>query len=122
MAWTVFLPARQFLRLSIRVAEVLNRKGATGPGQVMMMDYKEPTLAFYQGGTIRPNSAMALSGELVDRAPPWIVTTEDVWVEPPDDVPAWLVEVARRRGVAYADEGRRVEVVVLRNRAKSPSP
>jgi 4-amino-4-deoxy-L-arabinose transferase-like glycosyltransferase len=117
VTWTVFLPRAQFLRLSIQVAEVLKRGGATAPGDAMMMDYKEPTLAFYQGGTIRPNSAMALSNELVDRAPTWIVTTEAVWAAAPPDVRARLVEVARRKGVAYADEGRAVEVVVLR---KSP--
>ena len=122
VGWTVFLPRAQFLRLSIRVADVLKREGATGAGQVMMMDYKEPTLAFYQGGTIRPSAAMALSNELVDRAPPWIVTTDAVWTAAPPDVRARLVEVARHKGVAYADEGRVVEVVVLRKGTKSPSP
>ena len=38
------------------------------------------------------------------------------------DVRARLVEVARHKGVAYADEGRVVEVVVLRKGTKSPSP
>ena len=34
-------------------ADVLRREGATGPGEAVMLDYKEPSLAFYQGGTIR---------------------------------------------------------------------
>jgi 4-amino-4-deoxy-L-arabinose transferase-like glycosyltransferase len=120
VAWTVFLPRAQFLRLSIRVADVLKREGATGPGRVMMMDYKEPSLAFYQGGTIRPNSAMALTNELVDRSPPWIVTTDAVWSGAPPEVRDRFAEVARRKGVAYADEGRVVEVVVLRRITQLP--
>jgi hypothetical protein len=86
----------------------------------MMMDYKEPSLAFYQGGTIRPNSAMALTNELVDRSPPWIVTTDAVWSGAPPEVRVRFAEVARRKGVAYADEGRVVEVVVLRKITQLP--
>ena len=48
------------------------RNGATDAGSVVMLDYKEPSLAFYQGGTIREESAMTLSHELLDRAPPWL--------------------------------------------------
>ena len=55
----VYLPTAPFLRLSIDTApRRCGEDGATGPGQVVMLDYKEPSLAFYQGGTIREETAL----------------------------------------------------------------
>ena len=45
----LLLPRAEFLKLSVRAAEVLSREGATAPGRAVMLDYKEPSLAFYQG-------------------------------------------------------------------------
>ncbi len=67
-----YLPAAPFLRISPHVAEVLRQQGATHPGDVRMVDYKEPSLAFYQGGTIReePNEKDLLNQPLT-RWPRW---------------------------------------------------
>jgi 4-amino-4-deoxy-L-arabinose transferase-like glycosyltransferase len=113
----LYLPRARFLRLSVDTAELLRREGATGPGQVEMIDYKEPSLAFYQGGTVRENHKNVLTHELLDRAPPWLVLTRDVWDRAPQDVQDRLeVLQPTHRGLAYADGGRDVEVIVVRNR------
>ncbi len=105
------------MRLSIRVADVLRREGATGAGAVQMLDYKEPSLAFYQGGTIRENSAMALSHALLDRAPRWLVITGDIWAKTPQDVRRRVEVFGSATGLAYADGGRVVKVIVVGNRS-----
>jgi 4-amino-4-deoxy-L-arabinose transferase-like glycosyltransferase len=118
LVWTLFLPRSDPMRLSIRVADVLKREGATGPGSVLMLDYKEPSLAFYQGGTIREHNAMALSGALIESAPRWLVITRQVWDDPAtsDDARAKLEVIESIEGLAYADEGRRTTVMVVRKK------
>jgi len=113
----LYLPRAGFLRLSVDVAEVLKREGATGPEEVVMIDYKEPSLAFYQGGTIRENRAKGLTPELLDAAPPWLVITGDVWEKTPPELQDRLEVVSSHTGLAYADRMRGVEVMVVRNRA-----
>ena len=64
------------IHTSQRVAAALCGEGATNPGSVIMIDYKEPSLAFYQGGTIREesnNSYLAQTDPLL--WPRWIVIT-----------------------------------------------
>jgi 4-amino-4-deoxy-L-arabinose transferase-like glycosyltransferase len=116
--WTIFLPHSDPMRLSVRVAEVLRREGAIGAGDVIMLDYKEPSLAFYQGGTIREHKATMLSDELVAAAPPWMVITKEVWDSPrtPATARERLEVVESIDGLAYADGGRRVTVMVVRKR------
>lgn len=111
----LYLPSAGVLRVSARAAEILSRVGATGMGDAIMLDYKEPSLAFYQGGTIRENSAMVLSHELLDAGPPWLVVTAEVWEKTPADVRARVEVVDSVRGLAYADGGRVVEVMMVRN-------
>src|SRR5688572_13451651 len=119
VGWTVYLPHVPSLRLSMRVADVLKAEGATGRGQVIMLDYKEPSLAFYQGGTIREDPRRDLTHELLDAAPPWLVITGDVWGRTPVDVRERVRPVASFKGLAYADEGRVVEVMVVKT-TKAP--
>jgi 4-amino-4-deoxy-L-arabinose transferase-like glycosyltransferase len=113
----IFLPRADFLHLSKRTADILIQNGATGEGQVEMLDYKEPSLAFYQGGTIRENSAMALSHDLLQHAAPWLVVTTEVLAKTPPDVQARLDQVGTARGLAYADGGRVVDTVVVKQRS-----
>jgi 4-amino-4-deoxy-L-arabinose transferase-like glycosyltransferase len=116
----LYLPRADFLRVSARTADILTRQGATGPGAAFMLDYKEPSLAFYQGGTIRENPAMSLSDALLDAAPPWLVITDHVWQKSPEDVRDRVEVVGTVRGLAYADRGRVVEVMVVRKRVGEP--
>lgn len=129
MAWLagVYLPHAQFMRISPRVAAILREQGAVGPGDVVMIDYQEDSLYFYQGGTIRGEDE-----DYWDRVPqakwaPWVVLTRDVWDGRTTDKVhtrhALAASVKQRfeiigsvRGWAYADRGRIVEVLVARKR------
>ena len=113
----LYLPSAGALRVSPRVADLLHQAGATGgpPGEAVMLDYKEPSLAFYQGGTIREASAMSLSHALLDGTARWFVLTDAVWARTPDAVRRRVEVVGSVRGIAYAN-GRVVEVSVVRKR------
>ena len=93
-----------------------------------MVDYKEPSLAFYQGGTIREAEIRA---DLIQKPPSewprWVVITREGWDSlPPQykdignsiaDQPAPAAQRLRIidscRGWAYADRGRVVELLVV---------
>jgi 4-amino-4-deoxy-L-arabinose transferase-like glycosyltransferase len=111
--FTVFLPYAGYLHTSMRVADILKAHGATGAGQVMMQDYKEPSLAFYQGGTIRELSDMRI---IPDHTTPWLVTTKEVYDKTPADIRELYEVIDTVKGLAYADGGRVVEVMILRKR------
>ncbi|MGH7214366.1 MAG: hypothetical protein ACREIT_06350, partial [Tepidisphaeraceae bacterium] len=113
-AWV--LPRLEFMRLSQRVADDLRRLGATAAGDVVMIDYKEPSLAFYLGGTIREAPEGYLSSLPPERWPMYVVLTAEVWRTTPSGVRERLDVLAAHRGLAYADGGRVVDVMVLRRR------
>src|SRR5205823_2169303 len=50
--YAFYLPSAEFLWLPRRVAQVLQDEGATHRGDVIMIDYREDSLPYYQGGTI----------------------------------------------------------------------
>jgi hypothetical protein len=114
-AWLPRIPA---IRLSTRVADVLRAEGATQPGDAIMIDFKEPSLAFYQGGTIREESRNNYLTEETRTAfwPPWIVMTRRIWDGLPHQVQSKWDVVAGERGWWYASKGRPVEVLVIRKR------
>jgi 4-amino-4-deoxy-L-arabinose transferase-like glycosyltransferase len=109
-----FLPAADFLQISRRLATVMQSSGATTPGDEIMIDYKEPSLAFYQGGTIREESRDNYLAT-VDPIywPDWIVITSDVLKKTPPDRLAHLIEISSAKGVDYAGKGV-VEVKLLK--------
>src|SRR4029434_1258326 len=51
--YAMYLPAAQFLRMPQRIASVLIENGVNKKGDVIMVDYDEDSLPYYQGGTIR---------------------------------------------------------------------
>jgi 4-amino-4-deoxy-L-arabinose transferase-like glycosyltransferase len=118
VAFGLYLPRAQYLRTSVRVADTLRRHDATGPGEVIMLDYKEPSLAFYEGGTIRENPNLVLTDKLLQSAPPWMVITRDVWQSPRTEEAARrkLEVVQSVRGLDIAEGMRSVEVMVVRRR------
>jgi 4-amino-4-deoxy-L-arabinose transferase-like glycosyltransferase len=79
LIWGVYLPRADYLRASILTAEELHRRGLVDAGEVVMLGYKEPSLAFYQGGTIREHSSMKLTPALRWRTPPHLVISDQVW-------------------------------------------
>jgi hypothetical protein len=114
----LFLPRAEFLKLSVRTAEVLRREGATGPRQAVMLAYKEPSLAFYQGGTIREHRATIVTDGVLASAPPWLVITKEVWERSPQDARDRVDIIATFHGLDVAAGMRAVEVMVVREKAE----
>lgn len=112
----LYLPNAEYLQLSKRTADALNHARPTVPGNTEMIDYKEPSLAFYEGGNARENSAMSLTPDMVDKLPPYLVTTSDVWNKTAPDVRDRFDEIDSVTGLAYADGGRVLDVKVLRRK------
>ena len=111
-----YLPQAQFLQLSPRVADVLIAHDVVHPHQVIMLGYMEPSLAFYQGGTMREAGPIGLGPNFVAQFPQWMVVSADVWNQATPDVRQLFDVVADVRGLAYADHGRWVNVMVLRRK------
>jgi 4-amino-4-deoxy-L-arabinose transferase-like glycosyltransferase len=116
LACGVYLPRADFLRVSPRVARVLADHGVTGRGQCIMLDYMEPSLAWAQGGTIREAGGVGFGPKFEPQFTPWMVMTEQVWDRAPADLRAKFDRVADVYGLAYADRGRWVHVLVVHRR------
>ena len=113
-----YLPGAEYLRVSPRVADALKRQGATSAGDVIMIDYKEPSLAFYQGATIREQRQNDYLQKTDDTLRPrWLVITDRIWQKTPEPIRGRWIEVDRIRGWAYADGGNTVQVLVLRRKS-----
>jgi 4-amino-4-deoxy-L-arabinose transferase-like glycosyltransferase len=113
-----YLPHASFLRISPQVAQVLRDQGATRLGDAIMIDYKETSLAFYQGGTIR-----AKDDNFFDLTPPiewprWVVITESAWTSRSESVRAAyeIVRSVHGMNIAGKDSAKRhfVNVLILR--------
>ena len=120
-----YLANAPFLRTSQRVAQVLREEGAVDPGDAVMIDYKEDSLAFYQGGTIRAADATLFDAPRADW-PMWVVISHRAWGVLPPAVRDEFDVVERVRGWWYV-KGRTVEVLVLRKRtpfadSSAPAP
>jgi 4-amino-4-deoxy-L-arabinose transferase-like glycosyltransferase len=108
-----YLPEAQFLRLSDRVADVLKTNHATGPNQVLMLEYMEPSLAFAQGGTIREAGPVGFSKKFLAQMTPWIVIDKTIWDKADPDIRNDFDVVAQVYGQAYANRGKWTTVMVL---------
>jgi hypothetical protein len=117
VVFALYLPRAQFLRASIHVAGILHRIGATHAGDVIMIDYKEPSLGFYQGGTIREEKSNFLLAKHWSQWPRWMVVTREALDKAPPESRERLKMVADPdnpfKGWAYADGGRAVELLVV---------
>jgi 4-amino-4-deoxy-L-arabinose transferase-like glycosyltransferase len=114
--YLLYLPNARFLWLPRQVADCLIAHGATTKGEVFMIDYKEDSLPYYQGGTIREFPQESFIYAKLDGLPEWVVMTRDLWRQMPVDVHKSYFQVDAFSGIAYAARGRIVEVVVLRRR------
>ncbi|HYE19026.1 MAG TPA: glycosyltransferase family 39 protein [Tepidisphaeraceae bacterium] len=115
--FTFYLPRARFLHLSAEVGGFLRAQGATRLGDVVMIDYKEDTLPFYQGGTIRAqrhNTYLATAKP--EEWPTWFVLTKEIWNQTPETAKQRLTVVQTFRGWAYAAKGRIVDVMVVMKR------
>jgi 4-amino-4-deoxy-L-arabinose transferase-like glycosyltransferase len=114
LLFAIYLPQAQPLRLPVRVAKVLVSHGVTHPHQAVMFEYKEPSLAFYQGGTIREYNQSLLQFALQKGEPSWIVIPRWVWDRAPAQArTAFNLVAPPIRGLDYSDGGKTVDVMVL---------
>jgi 4-amino-4-deoxy-L-arabinose transferase-like glycosyltransferase len=117
LLFTLYLPNADYLRISPNVAAILREHGATDPGKVLMIDYKEDSLAFYQGGTIRKQrDNRFLETNPPDAWPAYLVITEEIWRKTPLEIRHRFDLLGSARGLSYADGGRILTVLVLRKR------
>jgi 4-amino-4-deoxy-L-arabinose transferase-like glycosyltransferase len=124
-----YLPQAKFVHLSSEVAQIIikNDGGADKlptPGDVISLvysdgkhaiGYQEPTLAFYQGGSLRYKE----EDNYLVKTPPseWpriMVLTSEIWKRTPEDVQGKLDILGKARGLAYADGGQIYDVYVVR--------
>ena len=114
----VLLPSAPFVHISSRVASILREHDAIHPGDAIMIDYKEDSLAFYQGGSIRrEGNDRFLEATPWYEWPGWIVMTRRIWDATPPAVRDRLQVVSSVRGWWYANRGRIVDVLVVKKRS-----
>jgi len=110
----LYLPGARFLHLSEEVGTFLRINNIIGPGEVQMIDYKEDSLPFYQGGTIRPQRKDTyLATSKPEEWPAAFVITREIWDKTPEDRKVRLRILQTFRGWAYAAKGRVVDVMVV---------
>ena len=76
----------------------------------------EPSLAFYQGGTIRPRGKDFLEKEAVEKWPTWIVLTKQIYESLPPERRGRLEQIASYRGFNYNIPAGPVTVMIVRTR------
>ena len=117
LLFTLYLPGAPFLHLSEQVGVYLQSIGADTKGEVYMIDYKEDSLPFYQGGTIRSqpkNTFLAVTPPA--EWPPYLVITREIWNKTPPEAQAHLEILKSIQGWAYAAKGRVVEVLIVKKK------
>jgi hypothetical protein len=117
--FAIYLPRVEQLKLSQSIAAILKAHGggaeSTQPGDVQMIAYKEPSLAFYQGGTIREQSENDfLQTHPQAEWPRFVTIREDIWQKLPDATKAELEVLGTARGWAYAAGGKMWTIYVVR--------
>ncbi|HEY8666734.1 MAG TPA: glycosyltransferase family 39 protein [Tepidisphaeraceae bacterium] len=112
----IYLPRAEFIRLSPRVAAVLaqQRVDQSRIGSVKMLGYKEPSLPFYQGGTIREKDNGWLERTPLADWPEAMVITSDIYEKLPPELRSHLRQRGPTlRGFNYAGGGKIVQVMVM---------
>ena len=115
--WTLVVPHYQPIRISQNVADEIIAAGGRGEAG-MMIDYKEPSLAFAQGGGLReqPQNDYFQHARPADW-PKWLVVTRQIWDKTPQEIQLRFELLKIVRGFAYSDGGGEREVLVLRNKS-----
>ena len=125
LIFTCFLPQAKFTQVSQQLAGILYQHGATQTGDVIMINYKEPSLAFYQGGTIVEERR----GRFFEITPPsqwphWAVLPKSDWQAMKPETRSQLQQIGPTiHGLDYAGkiDGHRVVDVVVINKKDVPA-
>ncbi len=114
ISWGLYFPNASYLNVSRNAADSLRANGATG--DIRMVGYKEGSLAFYQGGTIREQSDESFL-QTTPRSswPAWMVIDNQLWREQPLEVRDRWEIISEHRGFNFA-EFEPCYVLVLRKR------
>ena len=114
--YALYLPNADYLWIPERVSKVLIDHGATTKGDVFMLDIREDSLPYYQGGTIRPLSVKNLDDD-ARKWPRFLVVTQEAWSGMSTRLTSRYEPVAEPvRGLLYADNHRIVNVLVVRKK------
>ncbi|MGE5608096.1 MAG: ArnT family glycosyltransferase [Bacillota bacterium] len=114
--YTLYLPQAMFLRVPSQVGYTLRQLGAVQEGQVIMTGYAEPSLGFYQGGTIRDLDKKDFRAMPPDQWPTWVVTTAKLFDSLPEDWKSRAEIKARFHGLNYNTGDSIVDVLVLQKK------
>jgi 4-amino-4-deoxy-L-arabinose transferase-like glycosyltransferase len=111
ITYGVILPNIPVLSASRSVAIELRALGAGGDVPVAMIDYREPSLAFYQGGGARERE----EGQLTPSMPEdWAVLTTEAWNRVPADIKTHFEVIGQPRPAwMYSIGGRRAEIIIV---------
>jgi 4-amino-4-deoxy-L-arabinose transferase-like glycosyltransferase len=117
ISYSLYLPNAPYLQISQQVAQILRREGATYHGAAIMIDYKETSLPFYQGGTVRPEKDDRFLEHIPQMEwPRWIVLTGEIWNSTPDQIRDQFETIKVVHGLNYADKMRILDVMVIRKK------
>jgi 4-amino-4-deoxy-L-arabinose transferase-like glycosyltransferase len=117
-----YLPNADYLRLTPRLAATLREKHIA-PGDGIMIEYKEPGLAFYEGGDLIENADRAyLEKTPPGKWPTWIIMPRTLFDAKPEAIRAKLQVIGEPvRGINYAGkiDGRQaIDVMILKKRSE----
>jgi 4-amino-4-deoxy-L-arabinose transferase-like glycosyltransferase len=110
----LYFPDADYLRIPQRAGEELRQRNAR---DAIMIGFTEPSLAFYQGGSIRPQPENYLVTQPPAHWPSWIVLTSDVYDSLPPNRRGQLEQIASFHGFDYNIPMRPVTVIVARKRS-----
>lgn len=113
--FTVYLPSANYLRLSVRVADELNKLGATTPGQVITTGYDEQSLVFHSGAVVQVRGQEYLAVTPPQDWPQWIVLTQQIYGKLPLDRRNHLQVLSHYRGLNIA-KGTVVDLIIAERR------
>ncbi len=118
LIYTVWAPRTWYLQMPRQLGADLTAAGADEKGESLMIGFREPSLAWYQGGTIRE----AESGELLGATGPQFFTVdESIFNTLPRGAKAMFTVRSSRQGVLYA-QSRSVKTVLLVERRSPVAP
>jgi 4-amino-4-deoxy-L-arabinose transferase-like glycosyltransferase len=101
--YSLILPNLGFLQLSQRLAADLPPEAIGINVPMAMIGYKEPSLAYYQGGgAFEAEFDNYLQKTPPDQWPRWVIITQDDWQNVPADLQARFRPIAMEKGIAYA--------------------
>ena len=113
-AAVIGVPSMTLLTASRQIGHELTALGAGGSTKVAMIDYREPSLAFYQGGGAREIDIGKLSRP---NPPQWSVMTMDAWSKLSPRIQARFEIIGPPRPVLIYNDGAQLKkVVIIRRR------